>query len=70
MKGLLLSYIREALLDSAPEMEEEEELDEFSGAAAAGGGPALPLGMASKPAPEPFVPPTRLLGKKRNRSKG
>jgi hypothetical protein len=39
MHGLLRSIIREVL-----EELEEEELDEFSGVAAIGGGPATPLG--------------------------
>lgn len=64
MDVLLRTYIMEALseLDEDPTPEEGEELDEFSGAASVAGF-SLPLGASPHKPSEPYVPPSRKLGK-------
>jgi len=57
MHGLLRSIIREVLEEI--EEKDEKELEEFSGVAALGGGPAMPLGVDS------HYPNSRVGGKKK-----
>lgn len=70
MTSLLQAFITEALaLDEDGEELDEEELDEFSGVAALGGGVTLPLGMAPGKPSEPYVPKSRGLGSPRKKAK-